>query len=475
MFFDGELYAGISRNMALGIGGAWHPVFSATLFADYREAPPLAFVLQSLLFRLLGDHFWVEKLYSLLAGLATAAVIVAIWRRLVDSSSPWRSYSWLPVLLWITLPSWMQVYGNNLLEGTMGLFAILAVYAVLRAGEGGRGVYVWLPLAAAGVVAALLSKGPVGLYPLVTPVVAGLTLRQQGLGKSVAANAVLIGLFCIALGFALLPAGALEGFATYLRVQVFAAVAGQREHTESALGQFYIVREIICETAYSAIAAGGLVLWSRRNSPASVPKDAARNRALAFCLLTALSASLPIAISPKQSAYYAFPSYPFYALTLALWGAPALVRMVAVVKSAADSRGRLLRTAAICTLLVLLGAVLCKSLRHPHRDQDVYDDVLALARVVPKSSVISVKNFSKDVHGDGAFSFYLGRWSSISTDDRAPHEFLVLPIADSMKPPPGYVETPPQMRLYRLFKRSDSVNLATEPTALNPAPRRKLD
>lgn len=119
--------------------------------------------------------------------------------------------------------------------------------------------------------------------------------------------------------------------------------------------------------------------------------------------------------------------------------------------------------------------MLCKSLRHPRRDQALYDDVLALARVVPKSSVISVKGFSSDLHGDIAFSFYLGRWSSISTDDRTPHEFLVLPIADSMKPPPGYVETPPQMRLYRLFKHSDSVNLATEPTALNPAAGRKLD
>ncbi len=414
MFFDGELYAAISRNMALGIGDAWHPVFTATMFADYREAPPLVFVLQSLLFRLLGDHFWVEKVYSLFTGVATAAVIVAIWRRLVDARSPWRSYSWLPVLLWITLPGWMQVYGNNLLEGTMGLFAVLAVYAVLRADEGGRGAYIWLPIAAASVAAALLSKGPVGLYPLATPFVAGLTLRRQRLGKSVAMNAALLGLFCIALGFALLPPGALEGFARYLQVQVFAAVSGQREHIDSTLGRLYIIREIVRELAVAIILTGGVVLWSRRHSRGGVSKDAARNRALAFCLLTALSASLPIAISPKQSAYYAFPSYPFYALTLALWGAPALARMVAAIKSMADARGRrIFQAAALCTL-VLLGVVFCKSLRHPQHDQDLYDDVLALAQAVPKSSVISFKKFSEDVHTDTALPFYLGRWSSIS-------------------------------------------------------------
>ena len=95
MFFDGVLYAAISRNMAIGIGDAWHPVLSATLWADYREAPPLAFLLESFFFRFFGDHFWVEKVYSLCTGLATAVVMAAIWRRLVDvTASPWRSCSY---------------------------------------------------------------------------------------------------------------------------------------------------------------------------------------------------------------------------------------------------------------------------------------------------------------------------------------------------------------------------------------------
>src|SRR5580693_5816231 len=69
MFFDGLIYATVSRNLAVGIGDAWHPVYCASWNGDFREAPPLAFVLESYCFRLFGDHFWVEKLYSALTGL----------------------------------------------------------------------------------------------------------------------------------------------------------------------------------------------------------------------------------------------------------------------------------------------------------------------------------------------------------------------------------------------------------------------
>jgi hypothetical protein len=485
MFFDGVIYATISRNMAVGIGDAWHLVFSTTQWPDFHEAPPLAFVLESLLFRLLGDHFWVEKLYSVLTGLATAVMIAAIWRRLVDFHAPWRHCSWLPVLLWLILPGWMTVYGNNLLEGTMGLFAILAVYAALRADEGGRAACAWLPLAAASVVAALLSKGPVGLYPLATPILAGLTLRRQSLGKSVAMNAALVGLVCGLLGLVFLQAGALESFTKYLHVQVFAALAGDRsERITSSLGQFYIFREIVRELAVPAAVAGALILRSRRRSLANSSDYAAPKRALAFCLLTAVSASFPIAISPKQENWYSFPSYPFYALALALWCAPALARVLAASKAAVDDwSSRLLKRAAICTLLILIGIV-CHALLHIRRDQDLYLDTLALARVVPKSSVVSFKGFSDDVHSDAAVPCYFARWAYASVEQTEPREFLVLPIAGCIQPPRGYQETPTGMRLYRLFKRSDSMNLVMEPVgrigsirvsdAIEPSPRHTL-
>src|SRR6185312_7247114 len=90
MFFDGVTYATIARNMAIGAGDLWHPTFlvkaadepsaAATPEAEtqvatkidavadaathdftsevgFYEHPPLALWLESLFFRLFGDHF----------------------------------------------------------------------------------------------------------------------------------------------------------------------------------------------------------------------------------------------------------------------------------------------------------------------------------------------------------------------------------------------------------------------------------
>ena len=55
MFVDGLWYASISRNLAEGYGSFWNPQFSAIIFSDFHEHPPLWFGVQSLFFQLLGD------------------------------------------------------------------------------------------------------------------------------------------------------------------------------------------------------------------------------------------------------------------------------------------------------------------------------------------------------------------------------------------------------------------------------------
>src|SRR5438445_8751477 len=68
MFFDGVTHAAIARNMAAGTGDFWHPVFSPNDGTGYHEQPTLGFWLESLLFRALVAHFWVERLYSAIHG-----------------------------------------------------------------------------------------------------------------------------------------------------------------------------------------------------------------------------------------------------------------------------------------------------------------------------------------------------------------------------------------------------------------------
>ena len=66
MFVDGMTYAVVARNMALGIGSIWAPSLSDTIYARFFEQPPLGMALQAIAFALVGDHFAVERVFSLL-------------------------------------------------------------------------------------------------------------------------------------------------------------------------------------------------------------------------------------------------------------------------------------------------------------------------------------------------------------------------------------------------------------------------
>jgi hypothetical protein len=163
-----------------------------------------------------------------------------------------------------------------------------------------------------------------------------------------------------------------------------------------------------------------------------------------------VSASAPIIASLKQSGHYAFPSYAFYALGLALWCAPAVIHLLAVASPAAlMRRHRIIRSASVATLL-LLGIASCLLVNRPRRDGDAYHDALALGRVLPKASVVGI---SHELATDFPLLTNLARWDFIGGDpvvDR--HRFFL--ARNSEPPPAGYVAVPTEMSYYRLFERA---------------------
>jgi hypothetical protein len=496
MFFDGVTYATISRNLAIGVGDLAHPCLVPG-DAGFYDSPPLGFLLESGFFRALGDHYWVEKLYSALTGLITAALIVAIWRRLVGNRDELRRLSWLPVALWVAVPGWGWMYSNNMLENTLGLFAVLAVYAILRAtamsdgnestlarsaSEGERpvtripslarraSVCGWLFVGASAIAAAVLSKGPVGLYPLVTPLVAHVTLRRQTLVRAVAESVALVALFSGIIGLACLLPGAAAYYDKYLHGQVLAAMQGRREVVNSILGRFDILWRVAQQVVLPLAIAVGLIWIGRirqvaeaglavslsnrlEGSPGALPPQGgtpAMRPAIAFCLLSGLSASVPIVASLKQSGHYAFPSYAFYTLGFALWCAPAVIHLMTSASPEVVTRWhRILRCASVATLLLLaISSGLLAG--RPRRDGDAYRDALALGRVLPKSSIVGI---SAELATDFPLLTNLARWDFIGGDPAAQsHRFFL--AASSITPPAGYVEVMTEMSRYRLFERA---------------------
>ncbi len=175
MFLDGITYATISRNLSIGLGTWWQPYYTATLYPQFYEQPPLGLIVQSLFFKLAGDHFLVEKAYCLMVVLISAWLVVLCWQQLshLMNQCAMQRLAWLPVLIWVLVPKWAWAYSNNILENTMTVFCLLAFLGILRALRTQRlSVHiVWSVFAGLALTCAALTKGPPGLFPFIAPIV----------------------------------------------------------------------------------------------------------------------------------------------------------------------------------------------------------------------------------------------------------------------------------------------------------------
>jgi 4-amino-4-deoxy-L-arabinose transferase-like glycosyltransferase len=380
MFGDGVMHATIARNLSIGVGSFWSPTFTATAHRRYVEHPPLGFALQAVAFRLFGDHPAVERVYSLIAFAATALLMAALWRRLQPAA-----YDWLPLLLWL-LPSivtWAVV--NNMLENTQVVFTTAAVLFLVL------GWRARLPSAAVGwsagagllVVAATLTKGPVGLFPLAVP--AALVLLPAGV-ESVSTSSRLrraatmaASMFGVVAGAALLLSfygPSRDALTAYLRQQVIASLQGEREVNADPLAT---VRHLgLGIAARMAVVCGVLWLFGRHGT---LPQRGAP--AVVF-LGVALAASLPIAISPKLVGAYFLPSVPLFALGFAsLTITPASTLM-------GHEPGWHRRVPAALAVLLLAATVVVPAVRGPleKRDTDLLAELDAIGPAFPRDRTI---------------------------------------------------------------------------------------
>jgi hypothetical protein len=417
MFLDGITYASIARNLAQGRGCFWAPHYTATIYPAFHEHPPLAFWLQSQWFRVLGDHWFVERAYSATAAVLIACFIVIIWRA-VHRTADSRDHDWLPVALWMAAPvvSWSIV--GNLLETTVAVFVTAAVAALILT-TGGP-----VPTALAGgilsglcVVGAALSKGPVGLFPLAAaPIFAmmpGPRRRSLGYGGTAQWTTVLV---CGALLFAM-PASR-ESLSAYLHEQVVTALTGRREVSSGPLTIVVALFQGVCLPM--AIVAAAIVVAARRwTKPASTE----RSIAIAFMLL-GLSGTLPILVSPKQTGHYLMPAVPFYAISVS----------AVVSATVGDIFGRRVGRRSALTVrtaagTLAIGTMVAAALPSLEREPGRLAELDRLAPVAPRGITAGI---CAATNGDWGLHAWFQRRFQMSLDATQPlsHEWFLRTASD---------------------------------------------
>lgn len=313
IFGDGLIYAVVSRNFAQGLGDFWALYYSDQIFSPFAEHPPLLFWLEACWFSLVGDYHWTEKSFSVGLGILMFASLRHFWKNLASSSDIARFW-WFPLLLWIVVPTIHWAYPNNMLENLLVLFTSWAIWKAYRIDDYRAGLWVGVL-----VFLAFMTKGLVGLFPLAVFGIKQLSLKSPGWGKAIGWSALSTAVFLILFGITLLFEPAREGWYRYFDNQLFATFKGERaiqDHVEG-LPRYYILLRVFTELFNPLLILIVLVLAARSMSIKRAYITDKKH--ILFFLFVALSATLPLLVSPKQHSFYLIPAIPWFifALTLA--------------------------------------------------------------------------------------------------------------------------------------------------------------
>ena len=306
MFFDGVTYASISRNMSEGQGTFWNPHYTQTLYPEFRQHPPLALGMEALAFKAFGDHWWVEKAYSVLMFLLSGLFIALIWKRSTNN----LRWAWLPLLFWMAIPlvSWSAT--NNMLENTMSVFVLLSVYLMIVGYQ--RNNKVWLFLAGLSLLAAFLSKGFTGLFPLVFPILYCAFDQKRKWIQGPIDSLLLVLTLAVLSGIMFL---AFPASFAYLKDYIRLQVIGGGLHEATVSSRFSIVFDLLLQLMIAYAVAIEMAISKSHNKVNNTVFEFPTDKSWFYTfLILGLLGVLPIMVSVKQRDFYMLAALPFFAL-----------------------------------------------------------------------------------------------------------------------------------------------------------------
>jgi hypothetical protein len=448
MFLDGVTYAAISKNLAGGLGSFWDLHYTSTLYPHFHEHPPLAFGLEGIFFRILGDGFLTERIYSMVSFLLSGAVIILIWRRIAGEE--YKSLSWLPLLFWITIPLVSWAAPNNILENTLMVFTGLSVLFILRSIRSNR----LLNLCLAGLMLFLgfLTKGFVALFPLSLPFWIWL-LGPGGSLKSFLKETVILlaSMVLLSLLLFLLVPESQESLQTYFRQQVVESI----QHSATVESRLYIVWRMLTELIPALLLVMIILVFSRKYKP-----DRAWHPWSLTLFAVGLSGVLPIMISMKQRGFYMLPAFPLFAIAIALYVASRVKYLLE--RKSLQSKGSVAMTYVAWLLLTASLFLNGIHFKRMGKDREMIHDVRILQEYILPGSTITVPN---GLWENWALHAYLQREAGISLDGTKPvtQPFLLVEKGTVTGIPDGFIKEPLELSVYELYRRGPESRPSTDP------------
>lgn len=417
---DGVLYASIAKHIAEGYGSIWFP-YSPLEELSFHHHPPLAFALQSLFFRVLGDAFWVENIYQITFLILLLSTLAGIWHLVAKS----KDGVWLVWFFFLTMPLIAFSYTDNLLEVTLSFFTTFAIFCHLKSLRS-QYWYLWTALAGVSTCAAVLTKGPVGLFPLTALLFLAWALRTE-LTHTAKCYAVHFSTIIVVWVAIMLGDDSRQSLLNYFDFQLMGTMEGRLANLH---GRSYILIELGRQIPIPLLITIGLCIWARPNV----------DRFTIAWLAIALSAWLPLTISPRQFDHYIVPALPHFAICFVLLVRPALAEIP-------HFRTWGLQAAAF---VMIIGFVLSsmKNYGKLDNDYDAFHDLKVIQQTVPAKIEIGRCNWQEPL---ARYERLLNRYHSIRVVSRTDKQYVLCNTPDVLSP--EYRQIATDLKLVPLYTR----------------------
>ncbi|MCH2022247.1 MAG: hypothetical protein MK207_07160 [Saprospiraceae bacterium] len=382
LFVDGIFYGSVAQSLADGYGSLWHLSATKHYYYSFYGHPPFAIWAMSSFMIVFDSAFWVERVFSLLnLGLMLWGV-AKIWQLTNPNLSFYTI--WWPILLWCCIPVNIWSFQGYLLENSMLVFVVWAVFWGIKTILTESNLYAII--CGIFVFFATFSKGPVGLFPLAVIPLYWVVSRDLSL-------ITVVRLTLIIFLSALIPYIILFGLSTdavlyyskYFQVQILGSF---REPSIHDNGHFYILKTLLIEPIFLwGLAIFTFIMMKKNKLKFNLNKDA--KKWFSFFILLTLAGTLPIVLSPKQMRFYITPAMPFLALAIGHYSFP-FARLIMLKWEHKPSWHRPFFYLK-CILLISAIGISINNYGKCLRDKALINDITTLTKVIPPQSKIILK------------------------------------------------------------------------------------
>jgi len=431
MFMDAMLYTSVAHNLSKGIGTFWFPQFSTHNvggLSSFHEHPPLGFGIQAVFFKIFGSSRYVERFYVLFTLILSAYGIHLVWNSVVRNFFPaLEKISCLPAVFWVFMPLTFWSFSNNMLENTLTVFTLLAVYFYIQSFRSSTHKWIFLILATSATSAAFLTKGFPGLFPLSVAFWYFIFFERHSWKKFLVyyIYIFIILIFYIAALYFYDPAR--KALSIYLFKRVFYRILSLPTTDSWWFTAYRLFLELIPPILLA------LILYFFLRKKYSFRMEKKLISVFLFFLSVGVSASFPLMFTLVQKGFYMVPSFPYFAMAMGVVVGNPIINFMNELR---NPTLRIIQNAS----LILLGTGLLITLLlsgQYKRDKELLEDVYALTKYLPNHSVIGIS----DAHwNEWSLQCYLARFGHISVESGFAKKYFLhfkedtIPIPSEFRP-----------------------------------------